>query len=324
MRDHPVPQDITGYKFHIVGSMTIKQFAMVAGGVVLAFLVNMTNLPVIIKWPIMVILAGAGAMAAFVPIEEQPLDHWITTFFRVLYKPTQYYWKRQAKVPEAFSFEQRSDVKTSDAPADLSPARKERIKEYLFSLNAQQPDEYELYEQNRIDKIEQVFFDKQQEAKEVDKKTLSLPRQKVVDVSNRNKPAQTPQNQVPPNQQTQPQQLAFNQTQEKTTPISNDTIATTHNIQLPFPNKATEPNKIVGMVLSSNNELINDAIVEIKKESGQVLRAVKSNSLGQFFISTPLKNDSYIVSAEKNGFSFPQSRLILRGEIVEPIEIKSL
>ena len=45
MREHQVPQDITGYNFHIIGEMTIKQFAEVAVGVVIAVIIYTTNLP---------------------------------------------------------------------------------------------------------------------------------------------------------------------------------------------------------------------------------------------------------------------------------------
>ena len=39
MKQHPIPQDITGYKFHLIGAMTLKQFAEVAVGAIIAFIV---------------------------------------------------------------------------------------------------------------------------------------------------------------------------------------------------------------------------------------------------------------------------------------------
>ena len=45
MREHPIPQDITGYKFHIIGSMTLKQFLEIAIGVIVG---NIALFPVVI------------------------------------------------------------------------------------------------------------------------------------------------------------------------------------------------------------------------------------------------------------------------------------
>lgn len=396
MREHPVPQDITGYKFHIVGSMTIKQFAMVMGGVVLAFLVNLTNLPAFLKWPIMILLTGLGAGAAFVPIEEQPLDHWIVTFFRVLYKPTQYYWRKSAKIPDAFLYEQKTKIDENDVPPDLTPAKKERIKEYLFSLNDNStPDEFDQYEQNRSTALESSFNNTTTHSRTIpSKKTGFIPtfsntqalaakpatnsiathtqatktKQQIQSIEpelSYNNPIEQSRVQTAPaviNTKPEPTQsslaipqLEAPQLEERQAPLVNEEQATTkpevvnqnsfsqtlvknntnnnfdktttnitYNADLPFPSKPSIPNKIVGMVLSKNNELVNDAIIEIRSNSGQVMRAVKSNSLGQFFISTPLKNGNYIINAEKSGFEFTPSRLILEGKVLEPIEIKSL
>jgi hypothetical protein len=52
-----------------------------------------------------------------------------------------------------------------------------------------------------------------------------------------------------------------------------------------------------------------------------VARAVKTNPLGQFFITTPLENGTYIVSADKAGLDFPEQQLVLTNQIVPPIQI---
>ena len=69
MIEHPVPQNITAYQFHLIGNMTIKQFLILLVGAGLAFLFYTTNLPGIIKWPLILIFFGGGAMAAFVPMK---------------------------------------------------------------------------------------------------------------------------------------------------------------------------------------------------------------------------------------------------------------
>lgn len=94
MEQHPVPQNISSYQFHLVGDMTLKQFLELAGGVVVAVLFYATGLPGIIKWPLILISVAFGAALAFVPLEERPLEKWIFAFFRSIYSPTLFHWEK--------------------------------------------------------------------------------------------------------------------------------------------------------------------------------------------------------------------------------------
>ncbi len=98
--------------------------------------------------------------------------------------------------------------------------------------------------------------------------------------------------------------------------------ATTSNT-LPFPKKPTIPNLIVGMVFDPEGKIVDNAIVEITDMEGVPVRAVKSNSIGQFFITTPLKDGGYIVNTEKVGFHFPNLSLELKNDLVDPLSISA-
>ncbi len=102
------------------------------------------------------------------------------------------------------------------------------------------------------------------------------------------------------------------------------TSSVTFNKQLPFPSTPTTPNKLVGMILTPQNELIEGAIIEIQSPDGQVLRAVRSNALGQFYVTTPLTNGSYSLVVEKTARTFEPLSITLKGKIVDPIEIRSV
>lgn len=102
MEQHPVPQQISSYQFRLVGDMTLKQFFEIAGGIVLALIVYSLPLPAILKWPVVVIFVLLGGALAFVPIEERPLEDWLFAFFRSIYKPTIFYWKKPAIKPVYF------------------------------------------------------------------------------------------------------------------------------------------------------------------------------------------------------------------------------
>ena len=98
MEQHPVPQDITGFKFKLVGDMTLKQFGELAGGAVLAYLFYATGWPGFIKFPFVFFFGFLGFALAFLPIEERPLDIWITNFIKAIYRPTIYVWEKSPLV----------------------------------------------------------------------------------------------------------------------------------------------------------------------------------------------------------------------------------
>lgn len=384
MRDHALPQDVTGYRFHIIGNMTLKQFVEVAAGVVVAFFIYQTNLPAIVKWPAILLFTFAGAFAAFVPFEERPFDHWIVAFFQALYRPTQFYWKRSSKIPSAFLY-QNSSAKVVVVDVDLTPARRQRAQDFLHSVSedlgpGDALDQLEIKKVSDVmsffttgqivqglpvESVQNISLPSDQNLPQVEvalpyvDKSMSstqrvslpidaemsatqisfspadaeplanvassqssarvnIPQQGSVSVEPTTKTEEifpTPQNNGP-------------QTYLQNSGVNADFVAptaqVTQNAQLPFPQKPTEPNKVVGMVLDQNNTPIPDVIVEILTEDGFSARAVKTNILGQFFITTPLNNGTYSVQAEKEGSQFVAQQLVVNGNIINPIELRSV
>jgi hypothetical protein len=368
VQEHPVPQDITGYQFHIVGNMTLKQFFEVGAGCIIAFLIYTTNLLPFIKWPFMFLFVGLGVMAAFVPFEERPFDHWIITFFRSLYQPTKFFWKKSPRIPDPFLYESNNNQPLLPE-LDLSPARRKRIKDFLSSLQEVELNPYEAYEANRIQTIlgsfTQVQVTETEVVAELHRPNLSAgPREMLIyEVSEQ--PIADPSQQVDekaqiavsdaaaeiaipeteatvievtadpaaaelapetaPAAETSPELQYLDSSQTYAQQLDVTSLgATQFNTNLPFPELPTEPNKPVGMVLGPNNELIAEAIVEISTDTGQVVRAVRSNTLGQFFISTPLPRGNYQVTIEKTGLQFQPQVLNLTNELVPPIEARAI
>src|SRR5574340_768773 len=91
---HAVPQDITGFKFKLVGDMTLKQFGELAGGAIVAYLFWASNWHPLLRWPLTFFFGLLGVGLAFLPIEERPLDVWIINFLKAIYRPTYYVWKK--------------------------------------------------------------------------------------------------------------------------------------------------------------------------------------------------------------------------------------
>ena len=369
MREHALPQDVTGYRFHIIGNMTLKQFAEVASGCVIAFILYRTNLPIFIKFPLVGFSAGFGALVAFVPIEERPFDQWILAFFRALYRPTQFYWKRSQHLPDSFTFKSKMTAVNLEPQVDLAPMRRQRVKEYLRSIDADAVlDPIEQYSVQRLDEVMQAFqAPASQGVVPVESadtlSSIAPPAPDVVGADsqaiveptyeaqidtatapqtyNDLLPTEVPQEPAAP-VQVNPTEIPLPQTmsEEQFTANQNDSVnpadlaqtqsealnpvATAfQNPALPFPAKPTEPNIVVGMVLDQANQPQPNVIVEILTETGLPARAVKTNVLGQFFITTPLQAGRYVLRAEKDGLQFLPLELIIQNQILEPIEVRA-
>jgi hypothetical protein len=104
------------------------------------------------------------------------------------------------------------------------------------------------------------------------------------------------------------------------------TIGRPKSITLPASPKL--PNLVTGVVVDQDNKLVENAIIQIVSGDGIPARAMKTNSLGQFYTSTPLGEGSYIIEIDKPGLSFspsksplttpfsPQSNFVLRYKYV--------
>jgi hypothetical protein len=343
MQEHPIPQDVTGYKFHIVGNMTLKQFAQVGAGVFLAVIIYNTNLLIFVKWPLIVLAVGLGGMMAFVPIEERPLDHWITTFFRRLYSPTKFYWRKENSVP--FAMEHKKTVAQTVNPTfeiDLTPARTERIRQYIASVKQPAAAEpWESEENSRVAKIlnafDQVVVEETVAKPQNIRPQLTTRVRKLAAVP---KPPQTTQTIFQSAEAQTPTAPATNLPSPELEPVPSETetqlapdqpqlekppqMAVNTNATLPFPQKELAPNKIVGMVLTKDNKLVDRAVVRILDTKDKVAGAFNTNLLGQFFASTPFPNGTYTIAVEKAGLEFPRVSLTLSGAVVEPLELRAV
>lgn len=90
-----------------------------------------------------------------------------------------------------------------------------------------------------------------------------------------------------------------------------------------IPNLPTTPNIVNGIVTALTGEILSGVIVIVKDKNDTPVRALKTNKLGQFMISTPLENGIYRLELEKVGFQFDIIEVELNGGILPPIEIKA-
>ncbi|MDO8621008.1 MAG: PrgI family protein [Candidatus Levybacteria bacterium] len=94
MENHPIPQDVTGFQFKLIGDMTIKQFAYLITGVIMAWIFFSLSITYFIKIPFAFFFGLFGVSLAFLPIEGRPMDVMIGNFLKALSSPTQYVYKK--------------------------------------------------------------------------------------------------------------------------------------------------------------------------------------------------------------------------------------
>lgn len=87
------------------------------------------------------------------------------------------------------------------------------------------------------------------------------------------------------------------------------------------PKITTVPNAINGTVTDPTGKLITGAVVIIKSGDNRPLRALKTNQLGQYWVTTALENGSYLIETEAQGLTFDTVAIELHGDVVPPIAI---
>lgn len=148
MDQHPIPQDVTGFQFKLIGTMTVKQFGYVAVGAVLAvilyYLPINSPLGILLKVFLIPALGASGVIIAFVPVDGRPIDVMATNFAKALFSPNQYIYKRQGR---KMSFSTVTVVKPTAAqnaeqgtaqekkPMSQSDGKQEKLRAFL--LNSQ-------------------------------------------------------------------------------------------------------------------------------------------------------------------------------------------
>lgn len=291
IQQHPLPQDISSYRFRLIGDMTLKQFASLGICIILAIISYSFPLPFFFKYPIVFAFLLLGVGMAFVPVQGRSLDVWLIAFIKSIYSPTQYTWKRT--VGDITSSETAVPTKENNL-AVTQPETNARI-EITQSPQSTTPPQT----QTPIPKPEEAVSSPTINTIKVTEPIISV----APSSPSEDKPAIVP----PSSPQTQPV-------------VTSQPPAPTVNLPIPF--TPTTPNTLVGLTLSPSGHILDSVMVEIKKDN-LTLRATKSNKLGQFMFARPLDSGLFQILAEKDNFSFAPYSLQLTGDIVKPLKIQA-
>lgn len=326
IQQHPVPQDISNYKFRLIGDMTIKQFAALGISIVLAVIIYSSPMPFFFKYPLSFFLLLLGVGTAFVPFQGRTLDVWIIAFIKSIYSPTQYIWKHGQNTPLAAP-DTSANPQTPVVPIS-APASDASQTSPTENISLVQETETQTMSEN-TSPLEQTS---NQDAPTVPQNTPTTPTSNPAVPEPQ--PTQTPtpevDNEVKPllqenNTTVEPEITnSSTNTQENITTNSQSTVNDLQAISsLPIPFTPTTPNTLVGLTLNPQGQTLDGVLVEIKNQSVTV-RATKSNKLGQFLFVRPLENGLYQIIAEKDGFTFENYSIELNGEIINPLRIQAV
>jgi hypothetical protein len=303
MEQHAIPQQISSYEFKLVGEMTLKQFLKAAAGIVLALIINSSKLFVLIKWPLMLVVAGAGLAFAFVPYQDRPLEKWVWLFIKAIYQPTIYIYRKTTN-------KQDSGVTISLAKTKDKEEKRNSSKLRLINQKGIIKD--------FIENIPSVKISVKESVKEESKNTEKIKPVKTLEDLTKETAKIMTEPEVKTEDSWRSQKANLGLTKEKLEATGKVVFG-----QIPMPDIPEKPNVVVGMATDLRGKIIEGAIIEIQDEHGNPNRVLKTNSLGQFKISTPLLNGKYLIICEKEGHSFDRVDLVLDGRIVQPIKIIS-
>lgn len=120
MDNHPIPQDVTGFQFRLIGDMTVKQFAYVAVGGIFAVVFLYAPIPFLLRIPFMIFFGALGATIAFVPFEGRPIDLMLGYFLKALVTPNQYAYHKTGGRLAIFDYQTQKQT----SPTQVAPVKK--------------------------------------------------------------------------------------------------------------------------------------------------------------------------------------------------------
>lgn len=314
-QQHPIPQQISTYQFRLVGDMTLNQFFQVAGGALVSVFIYASSMSPILKWPLLVASFLTGIAFAFFPFQDRPLLTWIILFFKAIYSPTLYVWKKgegkreffasEAALPQVQIIETPQTQILPQTEAGLEKTEEEflnKVSSNLGILSSQvQPANIATSAQPPIPTTQTTVQE------------VNIPENKTVTIEAKPKEAETQKD------------VYINKTQATITPSQTQDVKVKKTVSfLPEaspPEPPNKPNLVVGQVFESDGKIIANAILEILDNQGRPARALKSNRLGHFMIVTPLQNGVYSLRVEKEGYVFEPASFEARGEIIPPIAV---
>ncbi|MBI2596408.1 PrgI family protein [Candidatus Daviesbacteria bacterium] len=354
MEAHPVPQNITNFEFHLVGDMTLKQFGYLAGGLGFAYMIFFlfaTSFP-FVAWPIVIISVIIGISFAFLPIQERPLDHWVSAFFKAIFRPTKFNYKSDIVIKEDPFFKKRlefflsqlsatpviglswGDTPTITPPPQPKPVIKPAVQEVKKEavspaepVKLPAPADSKLPTQEDLKATVELADKAQIIRKKITETEEQLSRVKARAIApGEDKELFAKDFQVILNNlqklNSEAGEISKKLAVLSKTPIKTPAIATPAK-SMPTISLTAVPNILNGIVTDLQGNYIEGAILVAHDKQNLPVRALKTNKLGQFIAATPLPNGDYVVTCEKDNLIFDVIKIEFSGQVLQPVIISA-
>jgi len=283
----------------------------------------------IIKWPFVIVSALLGAGMAFVPLEERPLERWIFAFFRAIYSPTEFVWKKSTTPTKFFQDEPVGNtIKPSSNPQtaalDSYLAKTKKASGPLAKL-----EEFEDIFMARISSLFAGSKNQKQGGPQTPPSAPAVPEKKEelkIPVNIPTAIAQQGASHLVVEERPKLAPSIEASTQNVSPIIAGDEIVSTKqaifSVDAAPPNPPNYPNVVVGQVVDQDRKIIEGAIMEIRDEAGRPVRALRSNKVGHFITVTSLDPGRYQIVTEKDGYQFHPVSFEAEGKLIPPILVE--
>lgn len=327
MENHPIPQDITGFQFKLIGAMTIRQFIYLAIGAIISFVFFfLLPISIFIKLPVSIISLSIGASFAFVSVSGRPMDTMVSNFFKALFAPTQYIYTKTGGDLSAST----SNVAASNGASATNETKNQNLTPApILTLDDEELEQTKTPETNLQVLLAETQLEKEALEKELETLRASMnqtqtPPPPVPAPLPQGLPIQTPSPvQTQPPAQTQPQTQTEVQTPPPPPIPTQPPKQAVKSNDIPMPEA---PNLITGILKDPRGNPLQNILVEVKDENQNPVRAFKTNGLGQFASATSLSNGKYIISFEdpKEEQRFDPVQIEAVGAPIVPLGITSI
>ncbi len=162
MQKHAIPQNIMDVEFKLFGSLTVRQFMSLSGGVIVAVFLYFLPISWLVKFPLMFFSVILGLAMAFVTVNGQPFSRWFSSFIRAMFSSQKYVWQKEKHTPKVFQKSFKSKI--TDATTNTRIRKRlgvAPIMEAISSSNVKgEQDDEEYADMQRINRYFEAEFGK--------------------------------------------------------------------------------------------------------------------------------------------------------------------
>jgi len=348
MENHPIPQDVTGFKFRLIGSITVKQFLYILGAGALCGVFFIMPISFLIKWPAIMFIAGVGAGLAFIPIEGRPMDIMVMNFLKALPAENRFIFHK--KGAEGLLHDYFTPSPVARVQPITQSVQKDNRRELLMNQLVRKNLPYKVDEKEReqMQNISGMFdnsdvpvtgmmnIDTQDNTESITETIATIAPQIPAQSDTYTPPVEIPTEPVIPEAAPTPQPEPILAPTEPAPPepeaepiqqanMPATTVAPENQIASGFPDIPDTPNIVIGIVKDARGKVLPNIIVEVIDSGSNPVRAFKTNALGQFASATPLPVGNYQILLEdtRRVHEFNPVDIVINNEIFQPIEIIS-